>query len=228
MPDVDPPAQQARRTCVGNRICTMLSAALWPLAIAVWLLYLGGAIRSQNLATAAFMWLMVLGSAGAPALGLRILGPLATERGLRFAAHACAGAAVILTVEYITGDLQPGMVSLYATLMLPMGIGMHAYRAVADQRRRAQVAARIDGAYRDGVRDGRAQEARELEEYDQAAMRRLHERTDEDLERFLEELGQFMRAIRLILRARRDEASRAPCTPVLSVVPDEAPVRRSG
>lgn len=228
MADQDTSAPQARRTCVGNRICTILSATLWPLAIAVWLLFLGGAIRSQNLTTAAFMWLMALGSWGAPALGLRILGPFATERALRYTAGAGAGGGLILTVEYLTGDLRPGIVSLYATLMLPMAIGLRAYGAVADLRRRAQVAARIEDAHREGLRDGRAQEARAVEEYDQAAMRRLHERTDDELEHFLDELGQFIRAGRLILKARRDEANQPPCAPVLTVVREDAYRRRSG
>lgn len=227
MTDLDPPAPQPRRTCIGNRACTALAAALWPAAIAVWLLFLAGAIRNQNIVTAAFMWLMTAGGFGARALGLRILGPFATERALRFLAGAGAGGALILTIEYLTGDLRPGVVSLYATLMLPMGVGMHSYRALMDMRRSADTETRVTGSYQQGVRDGRAMESRRLENPDCGSVRRLHERTDDELAAFLEELEDIKRAVGLIYKARREQAQRAQgVPPALSVVRDEQ--RRSG
>ena len=121
--------QSARRKTL-TRIGYTLAAACWPASLTVWLLHISHtALTGQRTLALVFTWLIATGCLGVPVAGLRLLGPRLTASVCRSISAFCFGASVLLTIVYADGQLHPTVASLYATLIMPMAVGIQAFNA---------------------------------------------------------------------------------------------------
>lgn len=121
--------QSARRKTL-TRTGYALAAACWPASLTVWLLHISHtAFTGQRTLALVFTWLIATGCLGVPVAGLRVLGPRLTASMCRSISAFCFGACVLLTIVYADGQLHPTVASLYATLIMPMAVGIQAFNA---------------------------------------------------------------------------------------------------
>lgn len=113
-----------------TRAARILAAACWPAAFAVWPLHVTHAALGGNTSSAvALTLLLAAGSAGAPAHGLRALGPRMTSATCRAIAQFCFGICALLSLLYTDDQLHPTTTSLYASLLIPLAVGVQALNA---------------------------------------------------------------------------------------------------
>jgi hypothetical protein len=96
----------------------------------VWLLHISHtAFTGQRALALVFTWLIATGCLGVPVAGLRLLGPWLTAGMCRSIAMFCFGATILLTIVYADNLIKPTTASLYATLIMPMAVGIQAFNA---------------------------------------------------------------------------------------------------
>lgn len=133
-----------------------LAAACWPASLTVWLLHVSHtALTDQRTLALAFTWLIATGCIGVPVAGLRLLGRHLTAGTCRAISMFCFGASALLTVLYADGQLHPTVASLYATLIMPMAVGIQAFNAnrVLEREQQAYTQGRDAGQILEGKSD---------------------------------------------------------------------------